>query len=87
MAEKTRFLIELASGEYGDRGMTNSPACVIEVKDRPDGGFKIIAPEYYRDFEVGKFFVSTFIECGGPARVVTSKERDDIIDSLIYGQG
>lgn len=76
------FLVELPLDKYGNRAMTNGTPCVIEADERHDGGFTIVGPCGFSfvGSGVSPFFRGGWVECDGPARYITSEERDEIIE-------
>lgn len=77
----SKYLIELPNDPFGNRSVTNSRPCVIEVEEQPDGGFDIVAPDELRGLGVHRFYTEYWIECEGPARHVTEGEREAIIEA------
>ena len=75
----TTFYIELPVDEFGNRMLTNSVPQVIEAEKKGDD-LNVIAPEA---FATSWPIISPYgwIECDGPARVVTHDEREAIIES------
>jgi hypothetical protein len=82
------FFVELAGDEYGNRGYTTNPPCVVEAnveKDEYDNDILVIlAPEYIASkwSRIYKKVYGGWIECEGPARELGWDEREEIIARL-----
>lgn len=77
------FFVEAPLDEYGNRAYTNANVCVIEAKIESDLGaeiLQIIAPDVIRSkWPTIRFFPYQWVECDGPARMITHEERDEIV--------
>lgn len=86
------FFVELSQDEHGNRSHTNRFVCVIEADLKEDGSgiqsLHIIAPDEIRcQKPTIRVFPNQWVECEGPARMVSREERELIIARSVAAKG
>lgn len=87
------FFVELPADRYGNRGYTNSVPCIIEADTEKDdhlGEVLLVkAPTQIRNkwTRIPRHQYGGWIDCDGPARILTWEEREVLIRNLQTKQG